>query len=179
MKKHFIFLFILLTSIYHNTFSQNGESVFRQNCAACHRIGQGRLVGPDLLNIHNIRDSVWLVDFIKSSQTMIKSGDEEAVKIFKEYNNIIMPDFNYLSDTDISSVLTYIEESTEQSLIAGEGSAPPKNIKPQESKPPMTLQERHRGTSESFDKTIILIMFIISILIAVLTLLIIKNIKGQ
>lgn len=60
--------------------AQDGEQLFQQ-CRACHSIGQGKLLGPDLLDVSKKRDAVWVKDFIKSSQSMIKSGDPEALKM--------------------------------------------------------------------------------------------------
>ena len=31
--------------------AQDGEALFKQNCAACHKVGGGRLVGPDLISL--------------------------------------------------------------------------------------------------------------------------------
>lgn len=90
-------------------FSQSkGEMIFKNTCQACHSIGKGRLVGPDLMNVQERRSESWLLKFIKSSQSMVNSGDAEAVAIFNEYNKTIMPDQN-LSDTEIKDVLNYIQ----------------------------------------------------------------------
>jgi len=98
-----IFCFLFLT----NCFAVDGPGLFKQHCAACHTIGQGRLVGPDLINIQNERDNAWLVSFIKSSGSMIASGDEQANKIFKEYGMIRMPDPD-VSEAQINDILDYI-----------------------------------------------------------------------
>lgn len=89
--------------------ANEGEQLFNKTCAACHTIGKGRLVGPDLLNITEKRSQEWLISFIKSSTSMIKSGDPEAVAIFKEYNHLLMPDNPY-SDAQIISILEYISQ---------------------------------------------------------------------
>jgi hypothetical protein len=39
-------------------------------------------MGPDLIGINQKRSEEWLISFIKSSQTMIKSGDADAVSFF-------------------------------------------------------------------------------------------------
>lgn len=88
--------------------AQSGEDLFKQKCTACHTIGKGKLVGPDLKGVTKKRDEAWLLKFIKSSQTLINSGDEEAKKLFEENNKVIMPDPG-LNDTEIKKVLTYIE----------------------------------------------------------------------
>ena len=79
-----------------------------QTCAACHTVGGGKLVGPDLLGVENRHSEDWLRKFIKSSQSLISSGDEEAIKVFNENNMIPMPD-QPLSDKEIKMVLTFIK----------------------------------------------------------------------
>ncbi len=85
-----------------------GEKVFKSVCMACHTIGKGRLVGPDLKSVDKRRNDIWLKKFIKSSQSLIKSGDADAMAIFAEYNKMPMPD-NALSDNQMSSLLDYIK----------------------------------------------------------------------
>lgn len=86
-----------------------GAELYQQQCAACHRIGQGKFVGPDLLNITEKRDRDWLIRFIRSSETLIKQGDSLAVAISEEYNGLLMPDAD-MTDSEIELVLQYIEE---------------------------------------------------------------------
>lgn len=104
--------------------AQDGEALFKQNCTACHTVGGGRLVGPDLKGVTDKRSEDWLVKFIKSSQSLIKSGDAEAKAIYEEYNQVMMPDQN-LSDDQIKSILTYIESQgpAESSAPAEEADA--------------------------------------------------------
>jgi len=84
-----------------------GETLFNQICVACHTIGKGKLVGPDLADVHKRRPEDWLINYIKSSQTVIKSGDPYAVNLFEEYNKQLMPDNNY-TDSQVLSVIAYI-----------------------------------------------------------------------
>lgn len=100
-----LFILFSLSSILQ---AQSGVDLYKQKCIACHTIGKGKLVGPDLSGITKKRDEAWLIKFIKSSQTLINSGDEEAKKIFEEYNKVIMPDPG-LNDSEIKSILSYIE----------------------------------------------------------------------
>jgi mono/diheme cytochrome c family protein len=87
-----------------------GEEIFKSVCASCHTIGKGKLVGPDLSKVYERRDQDWLVKFIRSSQTVIKSGDQQAVAVFNEFNKIQMPDNNY-SDDQIISIIDFIKKS--------------------------------------------------------------------
>lgn len=85
-----------------------GEQAYNTTCFACHTIGGGRLIGPDLEGIHEKRSQEWLEQFVKSSQTLINSGDADAVAIYEEYNRLLMPD-SVLSDQQIRDVLSFIK----------------------------------------------------------------------
>ena len=109
-----LFIFILGNA-------NEGQDLFNVTCVACHTIGKGKLVGPDLMNVTEKRSQEWLVAFIKSSSTMIKSGDVDAKAIFEEFKGILMPD-NVYSDSQILSILEYIEQGgsgdSEQATVA-------------------------------------------------------------
>lgn len=85
-----------------------GEQIFQTTCSACHTIGGGRLVGPDLAGVHDKRSQEWLESFVKSSQSMINEGDAEAVALFEEFNRVPMPD-SPISEEQIRQVLSYIQ----------------------------------------------------------------------
>lgn len=89
-----------------NVVAQDGEGTFKKTCAVCHSIGGGKLVGPDLKDVHTKRKEEWLLKFIKGSQSFIQSGDADAKAIFDEFK-MVMPDQN-LSDAEIKSVIAYI-----------------------------------------------------------------------
>lgn len=108
------YLFIVFSAACAGSLAQpqqEGERNFKAFCAACHSIGKGKLIGPDLVDVHKRRTDEWLVEFIKSSQTMIKNGDETAVALFKEYNQSVMPDPPY-SVEQIKSILLYIRSQS-------------------------------------------------------------------
>jgi mono/diheme cytochrome c family protein len=111
-----------------------GETIFNKTCIACHTIGSGRLVGPDLKNVSERRSEEWIISFVKSSQSMIKSGDPDAVAIFNEYNELVMLDQN-LTDDQIKDVMLYIEQ---QSSGSGQTTALTEDI---ESSTGMTIDE--------------------------------------
>jgi mono/diheme cytochrome c family protein len=102
---------------------ESGKQIFQKSCAACHSIGGGRLVGPDLAGVTDRRPEDWLLKFTKSSQTLVKSGDKTAMALFEEFNKIPMPD-QALSDEQIKKVLAHIKEAG-GSLAAGKETATP------------------------------------------------------
>mgnify|MGYP000999211193 FL=1 len=107
-----IILLVLTLTISNVTLGQGntdavaGESLFKSNCAACHKLDK-RGVGPALRNVDEKYDREWLYKWIKNSQGLIKSGDSKAVAIFKEYNNSVMTSFPGLSNQDIDNIIAY------------------------------------------------------------------------
>ncbi|MDH5396786.1 MAG: cytochrome c [Cyclobacteriaceae bacterium] len=98
---------MLLSLVGTGLYGQDGEAIFKQNCAVCHKLGGGKFIGPDLVGINDRRDNAWLKSFISSSQTLIKGGDAEAIALFNEFNKLAMPDFP-LPPADIDAILSYI-----------------------------------------------------------------------
>lgn len=122
----FVFLFPF------SIFAQDGEALFKNTCGACHTIGKGRLVGPDLSGVTTKRSEEWLLKWVKSSTTFIASGDADAKAIFTEFSSIPMPDVK-LSEVEIKAVLTYISgknpatvaKADAPKVTTAEASAPP------------------------------------------------------
>jgi mono/diheme cytochrome c family protein len=89
---------------------QDGAAVFKQNCGVCHRVGGGKMVGPDLIGITSKRSKDWLFKWVRGSQALIKSGDADAKKIYEEYQSI-MPDLP-LSDADLQAIFSFIDSKS-------------------------------------------------------------------
>ena len=84
------------------------EAVFTTRCGACHTVGRGDDVGPDLAGVTERRNREWLVPFIRSSQTVLQEGDEVAEELFERFDPAKMPDHLY-TDDQIHALLDYIE----------------------------------------------------------------------
>ncbi len=112
MKKSFWIVLAAVLLCSSTVFSQTeGEKLFNQVCVACHTIGKGKLIGPDLADVHKRRPEDWLLRFIKSSQSVIQSGDPYAASLFEKYNRMVMPD-NPFSDDQIRAIISYIAENS-------------------------------------------------------------------
>jgi mono/diheme cytochrome c family protein len=126
-----------------------GEQVFNTTCFACHTIGGGRLVGPDLAGVHDKRSQEWLERFVKSSQSMINDGDAEAIALFEEFNRMPMPDA-MLTDEQVRQVLSYIEVQSTSATASAGAAAPTTPVEPAPQEPPseediFTGQELFQG----------------------------------
>ncbi|WP_029035811.1 c-type cytochrome [Salinimicrobium terrae] len=84
-----------------------GKELFNTLCAACHKL-DANSIGPPLRGIGEIRETDWLHAWIRNSQALIAAGDEQAVAIYNEYNQVAMPPFPQLSDADIDNILAYV-----------------------------------------------------------------------
>lgn len=62
-----------------------GKELFAgKGCGACHKIGGGKLVGPDLKGVTARRDQVWIERMILKPEVMTKE-DPVAKDLFKTY----------------------------------------------------------------------------------------------
>lgn len=103
------FVATALLSLSSPVKAQNGETTFKTKCAACHSIGHGKFVGPDLKDLTQRRKEEWIIKFVKGSQAFVKE-DADAKALFSEYN-VVMPDFP-LSDGEIKDVIKYIDSKS-------------------------------------------------------------------
>jgi len=87
--------------------AQDGEQLYRTFCIACHTVGGGRLVGPDLAGVTERRTEAWLIPFIQRSESVIASGDPDALALRAEYPGLAMPDWP-LSGDEVRAILAYV-----------------------------------------------------------------------
>ena len=103
-----LMIIICLVQIKVSGAAEPGEQAYNENCGICHTLGGGKLIGPDLAGVHNRRPQGWLEQFVKSSQSMINSGDAVAIALYEEFSKMIMPD-PPLTVEQIKEVLNYIK----------------------------------------------------------------------
>jgi cytochrome c551/c552 len=106
-SKNIIISLMILMLIPVSLFSQDGKAIFTATCTACHSIGKGTIVGPDLKDVTKTHSVDWIKKWIRGSQAMVEAKDPMAVEMFNKFNMIPMPD-QALSDGEIKAVLDYI-----------------------------------------------------------------------
>ena len=103
------FLLLVVCFIFISTLAEvDGAQIFKQNCTACHVLGETKLIGPGLKGITEKRDKEWLKKWINNSSELIASGDADAIAIFEEYNKVVMTNF-YFSDEEFEALFGYLE----------------------------------------------------------------------
>ncbi len=108
---------IWLGPIHHAKAAEAGEEIFQSLCAACHTIGQGKLVGPDLAGVTSRREESWLHRQIKEPDTLIAENDPIAMQLLQEADNVPMPPLD-LSDEEIVAVIAYLKSTEQQGAVA-------------------------------------------------------------
>lgn len=84
-----------------------GRLLYERQCAACHTIGEGDRIGPDLAGVNERRPRDWLLSFVTGPDRMIAAGDPVAVRLYERYNRIVMPNLN-LSEEQAAQLLEYL-----------------------------------------------------------------------
>lgn len=84
-----------------------GQYLFSTKCSACHTIGQGSRIGPDLAGITQTRDRRWLAKYIANPDAMLKAGDPAARDLFAKHKETRMPNL-LLTDREIRQVIDYL-----------------------------------------------------------------------
>ena len=90
------FLFLIFGFLFIKTTNaktppeEEGKTIFVSRCASCHHVNK-TVVGPALSGVDERRSMDWIINFVHSSQTMVKKGDKDAVGLFKKFNSMPMP----------------------------------------------------------------------------------------
>ncbi len=120
-------LIVFLSLIMHlgsfqDLIAQSSPSeFFKSSCMACHTIGGGRLVGPDLKGVTERHDRTWLEEFILNPQEKLNSDDPYAVRILEESFGVQMVPVPGMTAQMAASLLDLIERESrlEESEFSG------------------------------------------------------------
>lgn len=112
------------TEVARDRTPDTGAYVFASRCSACHTIGKGDTVGPDLAGVTTRRDRGWLVRYLRAPDQVLAEKDPIAVALFTKYKNVPMPNLR-LSDGEIATLLSFLEaQSGAAQEQARQGSVP-------------------------------------------------------
>jgi cytochrome c551/c552 len=68
----------------------HGKAIFDRMCVACHTVGGGGKIGPDLLNVTQRRSSEWLGRWMKDPIGMTQT-DPIAKELLAKWKGVQMP----------------------------------------------------------------------------------------
>ncbi len=93
-----------------------GQQIFDSLCTACHTIGGGKSIGPDLAGVTSRREESWLIRQILEPQVLIAENDPIVMQLLQESNNIPMVPLG-LSDADAIAVIAYMKSTEQQANV--------------------------------------------------------------
>ncbi len=88
-----------------------GKLAFESKCLACHTIGGGDRLGPDLLGVTERRAEAWIVRFLRDPEGMFQT-DPEARALLERYV-VPMPNQN-LTEAEITQYVSYFRWADER-----------------------------------------------------------------
>ena len=101
---------------------QKGKLAFESKCLACHSIGGGDKLGPDLFGTTKRHDEAWLTRWLKSPEQMLQS--DPIAKAMLDKWKIPMPNQG-LSDEEIRQYLAYFKWADQNLQPKGTGQPQP------------------------------------------------------
>ena len=84
------------------------QATFESRCSACHTIGAGDRIGPDLKGVTERRDPAWLARYIREPDKVRAEGDPTAAMLHVKYNRVGMPNLR-LANEDVTMLIAYLE----------------------------------------------------------------------
>jgi len=103
-------------------FAVKGKLAFESKCLACHSIGGGDKLGPDVYGVSKRRNDSWLVKWLKSPEQMLQA-DADAKSMLDKYK-VPMPNQN-LSDEEIRQYVAYFKWADANLRPQGQGQPQP------------------------------------------------------
>jgi cytochrome c2 len=90
------------------TDAEAGKQIFQEKCTACHTVGNGVLVGPDLKGVTGRHPREWLEQWISAPDAMLAKKDPDATNLLHQFHDLPMPNLG-LSSSDVTAVLAFLE----------------------------------------------------------------------
>jgi protein SCO1/2 len=104
-------------------YDDHGKYVFFTQCAACHTIGGGESIGPDLKGLTKVRDPEWLKKIVQMPEELLDGGDPLANALLKKYKNVRMPNLHF-DEATTKMLISYMEKQSAVTTPATEAQTP-------------------------------------------------------
>jgi cytochrome c551/c552 len=98
-------------------FQTTGKEIFITNCGSCHHPTRD-MTGPTIYAVRSRwKDKNLLYKYVRNAQDVVKK-DPYAKALFKKWNGAVMTPFPKLTNTEIESILDYVDgEAKKKGLL--------------------------------------------------------------
>ena len=106
--------------------AQDGEKLFKQNCAVCHSShGDQMGTGPGLKGVFDrVPKGDWITKWIINNEKVIKSGDAYANQIYTKYGKAAMTVFEgQIDEKGVASIVAFLKGPDPASKVVSTGAA--------------------------------------------------------
>ena len=93
-----------------------GAEIFRRSCSACHTLGGGDMVGPDLTDVTRRRSAGWIQAMILNPDSMTDA--DPAARELRDRYQVVMTTPDYLEPTHALALIEFLRRGD-----AGRGSS--------------------------------------------------------
>jgi mono/diheme cytochrome c family protein len=90
------------------TCAQDTAAFYKRKCGACHSIGGGRLLGPDLKDVESRKDRKWFKLFLLNPKATLDQGDAYGKQILSEAHGMVMPKVSGVDEAMADALLDFI-----------------------------------------------------------------------
>ncbi len=113
VNKIFAGLFILaVVSFNSDVLAQNGEALFKANCASCHKPDKD-FTGPALKGWKSRQPDGWIYKWVANPSAVISSGDKYANELYGKWKGSgMMSNFPQLKKEEVDAILKYVDDYT-------------------------------------------------------------------
>jgi protein SCO1/2 len=84
-----------------------GQLVFQNKCTACHTLGKGELLAPDLKDVSARRERAWLLRYLAAPEKLRAANDPIALELAKQAK-VPMPNLG-LTRNEVTELVDYLE----------------------------------------------------------------------
>jgi len=114
---------------------ERGQALFLKACSACHSIGMGKRIGPDLEGVAQRRAHGWLTEYMITPGRVRGRRDPIAVELGKAFPGVRMPNLG-LAKTDAADLIAYFQSETARLSRGSTDTA--------STKPPAPMHKHHQ-----------------------------------
>lgn len=120
IKNKIILSLLIAVFVAPNLSANNGQSLFKQNCSACHKVDV-KVIGPALKGVKakwvEADEATNLIKWVQNAPELFKSGTSQLAKDIWNFSPSEMTVQSHLSEEDINQIFDYVENYVPEEIV--------------------------------------------------------------